>query len=77
MRVRRLGWILAAMDTRPAVLELRLQLEPPEADAAGSPAGWLRRAGGPARRFEGYVQLISILDELYHGDTKPRSVETP
>jgi hypothetical protein len=54
------------MDAPHRVLELRLELDPQDADAASSPAGWLRGPAAPARRFEGYVQLIGVLHELFH-----------
>jgi hypothetical protein len=48
------------------VVELQLELDPPAADATTIPTGWLRGLSGPPRRFEGYVQLIGALHELYH-----------
>jgi hypothetical protein len=51
---------------RQGIVELRLELDPPAADAASTPTGWLREPSGSSRRFEGYVQLIGALDELYH-----------
>jgi hypothetical protein len=63
------------MDVRYLVLELRLELGPPDADAASTPTGWLRGRTGPPRRFEGYVQLIGALHELYHGATPAENSE--
>lgn len=59
--------ILVAMDVSHRALELSLELDPPAADATSTPTGWLREPTGSSRRFEGYVQLIGALDELYHG----------
>jgi hypothetical protein len=54
------------MDARHHALELRLELDCEDVDAASSPAGWLRGPTVPPRRFEGYVQLIGVLHELFH-----------
>lgn len=50
------------MPRRELVLELHLELDP--VDAAATAAGWLCDAAGLPRRFEGYIQLISVLHEL-------------
>jgi hypothetical protein len=50
------------MEQHDLVLELHLELDPVlEGNTA---AGWLRPGSGPPRRFDGYVQLISVLHEL-------------
>jgi hypothetical protein len=69
--------ILAAMDTRPGVLELKLELDPPDADGTSTPTGWLRAPTGPPCRFEGYVQLIGVLHELHHSSAAPSAPEIP
>jgi hypothetical protein len=53
------------MHAREPALELRIELEPH--DDGRPPRGWLSVGAAPRRRFESYVQLIALLEQLRTG----------
>lgn len=61
------------MDGAPAPIKLVLELSP-DPDSA---AGWLHLDDGSARPFSGYLELMSLLEEIRSGASKPAHPRRP
>ncbi len=59
------------MDSRELSLELRIELAP--RDGGVPPRGWLSTGAAAAHRFESYVQLIALLEQLRAGAERDRA----